>query len=379
MSEQGPEYKYAEAPTLRQLEGMSTLPGNLGWEPIEANPIAPTPEETDSQGTLLRDGYHDVLLFGILRRQLHAINLDSNGQPWLDTSRINQAINRLETLDLGRLMEKNETATNLLLSGTQVEGLQGKDVSVNYIDFDHPERNSFLAINQCRIDPPGITGPKGSHRPDIILFVNGIPLVVIECKAYGPDMLSSGIKDLLKYSNQRGSDTPEGVESLFYYSQLMVACTPGRAIVGTVGSKPKHFLEWKDTQPFAPETIAQNLGIQQPAVLPENLSEELVGDITEADILDKSGLNRRQQLIAGLLYPGNLLDIVRHYTLYTIKHSRRIKIVPRYQQFRAVYKAIHRLIHGQPDTDPTARKSQGWHHLALPRLWQKLGYGLHPA
>lgn len=361
MSGQGPEYTLAEAPTLRQLEGMATLSDNLGWEHIEAKPLAPTPEETDSQGTLLRDDYHHILLFGILRRQLQAINLDSNGQPWLDTPRINQAVNRLKDLDLGRLMEKNETATNLLLSGTQVEGLQGKDVSINYIDFDHPERNSFLAINQFRIDPPGITGPKGSHRPDIILFVNGIPLVVIECKTYGPDMLTSGIQDLLKYSNQRGSDTPEGVESLFYYNQLMVACTPGRAIVGTVGSKPKHFLEWKDTQPFPPESIAQNLGIQQPNVPPE----ELVDDTTEDDMLDQSGLNRRQQLIAGLLYPSNLLDIVRHYTLYTVKHSRRIKIVPRYQQFRAVYKAIHRLIHGQPDADPNLANPRGgiiWHY-----------------
>ena len=114
MSGQGPEYILAEAPTLRQLEGMAILPGNLGWEPIEAKPLAPTPAEPDSQGTRLRDDYHHVLLFGILCRQLQAINLDSNGQPWLDAPRITPAINRLKDLDLGRQMEKNETDTKLL-------------------------------------------------------------------------------------------------------------------------------------------------------------------------------------------------------------------------------------------------------------------------
>ena len=99
MSGQGPEYTLAEAPTLRQLEGMATLSDNLGWEHIEAKPLAPTPEETDSQGTLLRDDYHHVLLFGILHRQLQAINLDSNDHSWLDASRINPAINRLKTYD----------------------------------------------------------------------------------------------------------------------------------------------------------------------------------------------------------------------------------------------------------------------------------------
>ncbi|MBD2490460.1 type I restriction endonuclease subunit R [Aulosira sp. FACHB-615] len=373
----GLEETYTELPTIEQLQKMRQLPGGLGWEHIKANPLATIPEQ--------RDDYHEVLLLSRLQRQLREINLDPNGQPWLDQHRINQAINQLQNLGPGKLMEKNETLTKLLLTGVKVEGLTGKQTTINLIDFDHPERNDFLAISQFRIDPPGVNGPKGHYRPDIILFVNGIPLVVIECKAPGADMLKSGIQDLLLYSNQRNSLQPEGIERLFHYNQLMISCTSGRAVVGTVGSQPKHYLEWKDTSPFDSSLIAQILDITNPTLpeeelissasnylLPEssptNEDETLAavksGEKLE-DLIDLSKLNRRQQLIAGMLHPANLLDILRHYILFTTKHNRRIKIVPRYQQFRGVSKAVDRLIHGKTKTEHGSQDQRGgiiWHY-----------------
>ncbi len=373
----GLEYTSTELPTIEQLQKMRQLPGGLGWEYIEANHLAATPEQ--------RDNYHEVLLLTRLQRQLREINLDPNGQPWLDQHRINQAINQLQNLGPGKLMEKNETLTKLLLTGVKVEGLTGKQTTINLIDFDHPERNDFLAISQFRIDPPGVNGPKGHYRPDIILFVNGIPLVVIECKAPGADMLKSGIQDLLLYSNQRNSLQPEGIERLFHYNQLMISCTSGRAVVGTVGSQPKHYLEWKDTSPFDSSLIAQVLDITNPTLpeeelissasnylLPEssltNEGETLAavksGEKLE-DLIDLSKLNRRQQLIAGMLHPASLLDILRHYILFTTKHNRRIKIVPRYQQFRGVSKAIDRLIHGKTKIEHGSQDQRGgiiWHY-----------------
>ncbi|MEH2410726.1 type I restriction endonuclease subunit R [Nostoc sp.] len=373
----GLEYTYTELPTIEQLQKMQQLPGGLGWEHIEANHLAAISE--------LRDDYHEVLLIPRLQRQLREINLDDNGQPWLDERRINQAISQLQNLGPGKLMEKNETLTKLLLTGVKVEGLTGKQITINLIDFDHPERNDFLAISQFRIDPPGVKGPKGHYRPDIILFVNGIPLVVIECKAPGADMLKSGIQDLLKYSNQRHSPLLEGIERLFHYNQLMISCTSGRAVVGTVGSQPKHYLEWKDTSPFDSNLIAQVLDITNPT-LPE---EELISSASNyllpessptkedetltavksgeklEDLIDPSKLNRRQQLIAGMLHPANLLDILRHYILFTTKHNRRIKIVPRYQQFRGVSKAVDRLLHGKTKTQHGSEDQRGgiiWHY-----------------
>ena len=373
----GLEDTSTELPTIEQLQKMRQLPGGLGWEHIKANHLAAIPEQ--------RDDYHEVLLIPRLQRQLREINLDDNGQPWLDERRINQAISQLQNLGPGKLMEKNETLTKLLLTGVKVEGLTGKQITINLIDFDHPERNDFLAISQFRIDPPGVKGPKGHYRPDIILFVNGIPLVVIECKAPGADMLKSGIQDLLKYSNQRHSLLPEGIERLFHYNQLMISCTSGRAVVGTVGSQPKHYLEWKDTSPFDSNFIAQVLDITNPTLPEEELissasnyllpesSPTKEGETLAAvksgekleDLIDPSKLNRRQQLIAGMLHPTNLLDILRHYILFTTKHNRRIKIVPRYQQFRGVSKAVDRLLHGKTKTQHGSEDQRGgiiWHY-----------------
>jgi type I restriction enzyme, R subunit len=353
----GPEYDFCELPTIRQLTAMAQLPGGLGWTHVEANPQATTPEH--------RDSYHDVLLTHRLRQHLRAINLDANGQPWLDDRRLTQAINQLERLGPGKLMEKNEAATQLLLDGLFVDGLDNKRIKINLIDFDHPERNDFLAISQFRIDPPGIKGPKGSLRPDLILFINGIPIVVIECKDAGADKLNQGIQDLLVYSNQRNSTIPEGVERLFHYNQLMISCTPGRAVIGTVGSQPKHYLEWRDTTPFPPEDIAALLGLS-PTTSETSTDEDDRDDEQKADDRKtKAGLNRRQQLIAGTLHPLTLLDILRHYILFTTKHNQRIKIVPRYLQYRGVSKAIHRLLTGQTKAQHGTIDQRGgilWHY-----------------
>jgi len=364
----GLEYTVTELPTIAQLQKMQQLPGNLKWEHIEANHLATTPEE--------RNNYQEVLLLPRLQRKLREINLDDSGNPWLDERRITQAINQLQRLGPGKLMEKNETATKLLLSGVKVDGITNQQVTINLIDFDHPERNDYLAISQFRVDKPGATSPKDSSRPDIVLFVNGIPVVVIECKAPGANMLKSGIQDLLKYSNQRNSLIPEGCEPLFYYNQLMISCTSARAVVGTVGSQPQHYLEWKDTTPFDPNRIADILGIENPRLHPEELiSSDANYLLTEpnnssirdnsTDLIDSSKLNRRQQLIAGMLHPANLLNIIRHYTLFTTKQNRRVKIVPRYQQYRAVEKAIYRLQNGQTKAEHGSDDQRSgiiWHY-----------------
>ncbi|NJO27618.1 MAG: type I restriction endonuclease subunit R [Richelia sp. SL_2_1] len=356
----GPEYTYTELPTIAQLQKMQQLPGNLNWEHIEANHLATTPEE--------RNNYQEVLLLPRLQRKLREINLDDSGNLWLDERRITQAINQLQRLGTGKLMEKNEFATNLLLSGVKVDGITNQQITINLIDFDHPERNDYLAISQFRVDKPGATSPKDSSRPDIVLFVNGIPVVVIECKAPGANMLKSGIQDLLKYSNQRNSPIPEGCEPLFYYNQLTISCTSGRAVVGTVGSQAKHYLEWKDTTPFNPNRIADILGIENPTLHPEELilenNNSLIGD-KSTDLIDSSKLNRREQLIAGMLHPANLLNIIRHYTLFTTKQNRRVKIVPRYQQYRAVESAIKRLQNGQTKAEHGTDDQRGgiiWHY-----------------
>ena len=125
-------------------------------------------------------------------------------------------------------MEANRALTSLLLTGTTVEGVESRDggrgQAVHYIDWNHPERNEFLAINQFRVDEPG----GQAHKfvvPDIVLFVNGIPLVVIECKSpYITEPAVEAIDQLQRYANQRARvNDDEGNERLFHFNQFVVA------------------------------------------------------------------------------------------------------------------------------------------------------------
>lgn len=117
-----------------------------------------------------------------------------------------------------------------------------------------------------------------------MLFVNGIPLVVNECKSPNLDKpITVAIPDLLQYSNQRGS-SQQGAEKLFHYNLLAIAASAGRAAAGTIGANYEHYVDWKDTTPRPAIEIAAELGVSE--------------------------LNSRQMLIAGMLNPANLLDIL---------------------------------------------------------------------
>jgi type I restriction enzyme R subunit len=236
-----PEYIYVEKPTIDQLISM-------GWQHIEGS--WDNPQVTD------REDFKQVLISHSLKTAIKRINLDDNGNPWLDDTQVNAAVSQLERLGAQRLMEANQAATELLLKGTTVQGQDGKDHTVHFIDFEHPYRNDFLAINQYRVDPPWATGKGGFIVPDIVLLVNGIPLVVIECKSPNLDNpITEAIRDLLQYSNQRGSSQPEGAEKLFHYNQLMIAASRGRAAAGTIGANYEHYVEWKDVTPPQPPLV----------------------------------------------------------------------------------------------------------------------------
>jgi len=202
-----PEYLFSEKPTIAQL----TLP-SMGWRFIEGD--INNPQITG------RESFKQVLLLGQLKDAIRRINLDDAGNPWLDDGQVSAIASRLDRISASKLMEANQIVTDLLLKGTTSEGSDGKEHLTRFIDFEHPERNDFLVINQFRVDPPWMVGNKGFSIPDIVLFVNGIPLVVIECKSpYLDKPLTAAIGDLLKYSNQRNSSQSEGAEKLFHYNR----------------------------------------------------------------------------------------------------------------------------------------------------------------
>ena len=370
------EYELVEKPFCQQLAAM-------GWQWIEGDPDLPETTERASS--------RDVLLRGRLAAALRRVNL-RDGAPWLDDARIAKAIRDLEQAAGHRLMEANQAATQVLLKGTVVDGLpdweQGRPQPVRYVDWEHPENNDFLVINQFKLE---LTSGRGHVIPDAVCFVNGIPLVVAEFKSPAiENPLSEAVNQLLRYTNQRREVWPtlyhdnEGVEQLFHTNQLLIASDFFEARAATIGAPPEAYLEWADTSPVPMTTVAQELGAlgrseeaDEAAAALTAVGPEEAGRVGTPLFFRERGkrpealrsdqgvrLSSQQVLVAGMLRPAHLLDLVRCFTLFQQVDGRTRKVVARYQQFRAVHKAVVRLLAGRTKKQGAARDERGgiiWH------------------
>ncbi len=370
------EYNLVERPFCDQLQTM-------GWSWIEGD--VDVPELTE------RGSFREVILTGRLASALARINL-RDGQPWLDEARIAKSIRDLVPPTVHRLMEVNQAATVLLLKGTVVDGLpdwdNGRPQPICYIDFEHPENNDFLVINQFKVE---LTSGRGHVIPDAVLFINGIPIAVAEFKSPGiENPMHEAINQLLRYSNQRRELFPtlytdnEGMEKLFYTNQLLIASDFFEARAATIGAPPEAYLEWADTSPVPMGTVAEELGVisanedfeeakgEMMMVGPEQA--ERVGTplffrqqaqrpeaLRSAQV---AALQSQQILTAGMLRPAHLLDLIRNFTVFQQVDGKTRKVVARYQQFRAIQKAVVRLQEGRTKTQGAQQDERGgiiWH------------------
>lgn len=306
------EYSHVEKPFLEQLAG-------LGWEVLELQ-MQQQPEQS------FRTSFAEVVLKPKLREALVKIN------PFLTDAQVDELERKITTFQKNSLLENNQQVLHYLLENTTVsKNEQTGELSptVRFIDFDNLENNSFTAISQFKVV---VTGTDHHIIPDIVLFVNGLPLVVVEAKSSkvkGP--IREAIDQLMRYSEQRG-DTGEGNKELFYYNQIIVTTCRTEAKFGTITTKiEKHFYRWTDPYPKTLNDLAHG----------------------------QSSPNDQQRLVAGMLDPRNLLDIIRVFTVFkTDDKGRKIKVVGRYQQFRAVKIATQRLIDGK---NPIERGGIIWH------------------
>ena len=338
----GWELEDVEKPFVAQLQG-------LGWTHIEGS--------LDDPAVTGRGSFTEVIQEGVLREQLRALNPGPDGAPWLDDVRLLEAVSALSRLGTHKLMEANEKATSLLIRGLTVDGLPGwnggRGQTIHYIDWDTPANNRFTVINQYRVDcPPGFNTGKAFIVPDLVLLVNGIPLVVVECKSPSvPEPLAEAVDQLRRYSNQRKAafevDDNEGNEALFATNQLLVATSFDEARVGCVGAAFEHYAQWKTV------------------VGPDSTGSEREA----AQALRKSVLSEQERLIVGLLTPAHLLDVVQNFMLFMQAGGQTIKTVCRYQQYRAVNRAIARLKSGK------TRRQHGEHDQRGGLIWHTQGSG----
>lgn len=318
------EYKDVERPLLTQLSSM-------GWDVHDLGSGIPS-----DPATSFRSSFREVVLAEQFKSAVARINTMEDGSEWLT----------LEQLD-GLLEDFTDFGTDKLLAANQefIERLYKWQVDKNeltgesnpvvmVIDFDNWENNTFTAINQFRIDTPGHT--KGHVRPDIVLFVNGLPLVVIECKELSSSCTNpmfEGIEQLRRYADLRepeSSKNREGDPRLFFTNQLMISTYGDDCKFGTITSSEEYYFNWKTIHPD-----------QEPYNAPEVM------------------LHRPQeQLVQGMLHPQRLLDITRSFTLFMEAGSNRIKVICRYQQYRAVHKILERMQEGETSLQ---RSGVIWH------------------
>lgn len=179
--------------------------------------------------------------------------------------------------------------------------------TVKVFDFENPENNDYIVTNQFQLE-----GLKNPIFPDIVIFVNGIPLVIIECKAPNiPRPIEQAYE-----KNYTHYQTPGlGYERLFFYNHAMITTCGPLARVGTIQSNINHYARWSDPYPF-----------------------------TEDEVTKMNGRKREQEiLIAGLLSKKNLLDHLQNFVIYDTINGKRVKMVAKHQQFRAVSKSVNRL------------------------------------
>lgn len=306
------EYNHVEKSFLEQLAG-------LDWDVLELQ-MQQQPEQS------FRTSFSEVVLKPKIKEALVKIN------PFLTETQVDELERRITTFQKNSLLENNQQVLHYLLENTTVsKNEQTGELSptVRFIDFDNLENNSFIAISQFKVV---VTGTDHHIIPDMVLFVNGLPLVVVEAKSSKvKEPIPEAIDQLMRYSEQRG-DAGEGNKELFYYNQILVTTCRTEAKFGTITTQiEKHFYRWTDPYPQTLNDLAHG----------------------------KSSPNDQQRLVAGMLNPRNLLDIVRVFTAFkTDDKGRKIKVVGRYQQFRAVKIATQRLIDGK---NPIERGGIIWH------------------
>ena len=298
------EYIHVEKPFLDKLR-------LLGWQVIDQGLGIP-----QEPGKSLRENFKQVLLPKVFKESVKALNKTADGREWLTDKQLDEILFEIQNFAGKSLHEANKEIHRLLQKGTSVprNELTGEqDPTVRLVDFKNHNNNSFIAINQFRLLTPGAS--RQGIIPDIVLFLNGLPIVVVEAKDFDTAQpLSEAYSQITRYANTREDDYgfKEGEEKLFHYNIFSIITHGKEARVGTISAEFDFYNNWVDIFPEEYKTVQ----------FPPN--EE-----------------RQEVLIHGMLNKEILLDVLKHFTLFMeIKKGVEVKIVARYNQYRAVGKII---------------------------------------
>lgn len=237
--------------------------------------------------------YTEVVLKYRLQHAIASIN------PTIPADVQEEALRKVLRSDSPNLFQNNYQFHKYLTDGVEIEYRKGDRIAgdkVWLIDYENPENNEFLVVNQFTIIEGNV-----NKRPDVILFVNGMPLVVIELKNAADE------KATIKTAFSQLQTYKQTIPSLFHYNALLIASDGWDALYGSLTSSKQFFVPWKS--------------IDGNVIADENMPQ--------MEVMAKGMLNKKV-----------LLDLIRHYIVFHQNKDQIIKIVPRYHQYFAVNKAV---------------------------------------
>lgn len=326
---------------LSQIPALQLLIG-LGFEFL-------TPAEALRER---QDRTSNVLLENILRNQLKEINrIRYKGSEYLfSEENVQSAIQKLKNVKYDGLLKTNEAIYDLITLGTAMEQtIEGdsKSFNMNYIDWRNPGRNKFHVAVEYSVERSRSTE---TARPDIVLFVNGIPFCVIECKA--PQI---EVEQAVSQSIRNQND--DNIPKLFIYSQMVLALNKNSAMYATTGTAAKFWGVWKEPQMDNGEREFEKLA----AVVNEPLAENVVARISSTfDVKPEAFTGSRlvteqDKSLFSLCRPERLLELAWKFTVF----DGGIKKIARYQQYFVIKSTLNRVKH----FDSTNSRKGGviWH------------------
>lgn len=282
--------------------------GSIGYRVTPGPTIGP--DEVTSERATLRD----VVLEARLRDALQRLN------PNVSREGLDEAFRKLTLISSTRLIDANHELHHYLVNGIEVEYLRA-DGTVGYapvrvLDFDVPEANDWLVVNQFTVSEA-----RNTRRPDIVVFVNGLPLAVIELKNAADEKATiwNAYKQLQTYK--------EELPGLFVFNEILVVSDGLEARIGTLSSNRERFLPWR--------TI-------------------------EGEQLAPPSLTQLEVLIRGVFEPRRFLDLIRYFVVYEGDGDTVIKKMAGYHQFHAVAQAVDATITA---SRPSGNRRAGvvWH------------------
>lgn len=332
------EIKQSQLPAVEMLIKM-------GWKYVSSAEVMKLRRGDNTRAILT-----DVLFDSLIR--LNSYEVDGQILKFSDAD-IMTKVDELESCRKDGLIETSKFVSGTIWpktgGGTIKTLVNGRyeDKNIRYFDFDEMKNNTYqVTVEYEYVD-------REPRRMDVVLFINGIPLIQIENKRASVGY-EKAVAQLLRYQR------PDEIPSIYAYLKLLFAMDSENAVYGTTGTPSKFYTKWKNEHPIGEDEIRSVIGVSIKETTYSNILKDLRSPISadkHPQNLDR-GIRPQDKTILGMLNPGGILDFLKRFVFFDADDEK----VARHQQTRAVNKTLDRIT--QFEDSPTGQRRKGgliWH------------------